>query len=153
MKLLLDTHVLVWLLEDSSRISDAVYAQLQRAANEDQLLVSAITPWEIAMLTSKGRLKLDREVDEWLDVALGLPGIHLVPFSPTIAVASTRLPGEIHADPADRILLATTRHLDATIVTADRRLLNCGGQGFAKCLAPDKSVPDRAGSDKLTANE
>ncbi len=136
MKLLLDTHVLVWLLEDSSRISEAIYTQLQQAASEDQLLVSAITPWEIGLLTAQGRLKLKREVLEWLEAALGLPGIHLAPLSPAIAVASTRLPGEIHSDPADRILLATARHTDATLVTADQQLLDYSAQGFVKCMPP-----------------
>lgn len=136
MKLLLDTHVLIWQLEDSSRISDAVYAEMQKSANEDQLLVSAITPWEIALLTAKGRLKLKREVDEWLEAALGLPGIHLEALSPSIAVASSRLPGQIHGDPADRILVATARHTDATLVTADRELLGYAAQGFVKCMAP-----------------
>ncbi|HEV2322767.1 MAG TPA: type II toxin-antitoxin system VapC family toxin [Terracidiphilus sp.] len=136
MKLLLDTHVLVWLLEDSTRISDAAYAQLQQAANEDQLLVSAITPWEIALLDAKGRVKLTREVGDWLDAALGLPGIHLEPLSPAIAVASTRLPGDIHGDPADRILVATARHVDATLVTADQQLLTYAAQGFLKCMPP-----------------
>lgn len=136
MKLLLDTHVLVWQLEDSSRISDAVYEQLQQAANEEQLLVSAITPWEIALFDVKGRLKLAREVKEWLEAALGLPGIHLEPLSPAIAVASTRLPGQIHGDPADRILVATARHTDATLVTADRELLEYAAQGYVKCIPP-----------------
>lgn len=136
MKLLLDTHILVWLLQDSDRISGAVHPVLQQAADEEQLFVSAITPWEIAILTAKGRLRLNRDVGEWIDAALALPGILLQPLSPAIAVASTRLPGQIHPDPADRILLATARHLDATLVTADRRLLNYAAQGFARCLAP-----------------
>ena len=136
MKLLLDTHVLVWLLEDSHRISDRTHSHLQQAADKDLLFVSAITPWEIAMLTAKGRLRLNRDVAEWLDAALSLPGIHLEPLSPAIAVASTRLPWEVHADPADRILLATARHLSAVLVTADQRLLDYAAQGFAKCFAP-----------------
>lgn len=136
MKLLLDTHVLVWLLEGSTRISDAVRKRLRQAANEDRLLVSAITPWEIALLTAKGRLKLSREVNEWLEAALSLPGIHLEPLLPAIAVASTRLPGQIHGDPADRILVATARHTDAALVTADRELLEYAAQGYVKCIPP-----------------
>jgi PIN domain nuclease of toxin-antitoxin system len=136
MKLLLDTHVLVWMLEGSSRISHAVRAQLKEAAHEDQLLVSAITPWEIALLNVKGRLKLTREVSDWLDAALALPGIHLEPLSPAIAAASTRLPGEIHGDPADLILVATARHVDAVLVTADQQLLDYAAQGFVKCMPP-----------------
>jgi PIN domain nuclease of toxin-antitoxin system len=134
--LLLDTHVLVWLLEDSSRIADPLHAQIQQAADMDQLFVSAITPWEIAMLVTKGRLRLSQDVADWLHAALSLPGIHLQPLSPTIAVASTRLPWEAHPDPADRILIATARHLDATLITADGQILAYGARGFLKCLAP-----------------
>lgn len=136
MKLLLDTHILVWLMEGSSRLSFAVREQVKQAANEDQLLVSAITPWEIALLAAKGRLKLARDVRDWLDAALALPGIHLEPLSPAIAVASTRLPGGIHGDPADRILVATARHVDATLLTADQQLLDYSAQGFVKCMPP-----------------
>jgi PIN domain nuclease of toxin-antitoxin system len=136
MRTLLDTHILVWLLEDSVRIGESVHAQIQQAADEDSLFVSAITPWEIAMLVAKGRLRLGQDVAEWLKAALSLPGIRLEPLSPVIAVASTRLPWEVHPDPADRILLATARQLDATLVTADERILEYGAQGFLKCLAP-----------------
>jgi PIN domain nuclease of toxin-antitoxin system len=135
MKILLDTHVLVWLLEDSERIGEPVHAQIQQAADEDSLFVSAITPWEIAMLAARGRLRLGQDVAEWLEAALSLPGIRLEALSPTIAVASTRLPWEVHPDPADRILLATARHLDATLITADGKMLEYGAKGFVKCVA------------------
>ena len=59
---LLDTHVLVWLLSGSARLSAQARPFLQQAAQDNALLVSAITPWEIAMLVSKGRLTLDRDV-------------------------------------------------------------------------------------------
>ncbi|MDQ5917640.1 MAG: hypothetical protein QG660_751, partial [Pseudomonadota bacterium] len=59
-------------------------------------------------------------------------------LSPEIAVASTRLPGEIHADPADRIIVATARHLGATLVTADGLLLAYGAAGHMKFLDAQK---------------
>jgi PIN domain nuclease of toxin-antitoxin system len=135
MRILLDTHALVWLLEDSEHIGDPVHAQIQQAADEDALFVSAITPWEIAMLVAKGRLRLGQDVNEWISAALSLPGIRLEPLSPAIAVAGTRLPWEVHPDSADRILLATARHLDATLITADGKMLDYGAQGFVKCIA------------------
>jgi PIN domain nuclease of toxin-antitoxin system len=65
----------------------------------------------------------------WMRDALALPGVHLVPLEPEIAVESTRLPFEMHPDPADRILVSTVRHLGATLVTADRALLEFARQG------------------------
>jgi PIN domain nuclease of toxin-antitoxin system len=132
--LLLDTHVLIWLLRDAEQISEPVYEQIQRAADADMVVVSAITPWEIALLVSKRKITLEVDVQEWIDAALELPGVRLEPLSPAIAVASTRLPWEMHPDPADRILVATARHLGATLVTADQLLLRHGSDGWLRCL-------------------
>lgn len=129
---LLDTHALVWLLEGNERLGEASRSLIRRAAHDDALYLSAISPWEIAMLVSKGRLPLDRDVGEWLQAALALPGIRLEPLSPEIAIASTRLPGEIHPDPADRIITATARHLGALLVTEDRLLLDYSSFGYVK---------------------
>lgn len=131
---LLDTHVLIWLVAGSSRLGSRSRSFIQEAAQDNILLVSAITPWEIAMLVSKGRLVLDREVGEWIAVALALPGIRLTPLSPEVTIASTRLSGTIHADPADRILAATSRHLNAILVTEDQRLLDYGAAGHLRTL-------------------
>ena len=136
MRILLDTHVLVWLLNDSAKISGRVYSQIEKAASQDDLFVSAITPWEIAMLVAKSRLRFNRDVGEWLDNALSLPGVQLAPLSQAVAVASTRLPWPVHPDPADRILLASARHLNATLISADQHMLDYGAQGHIKCLAP-----------------
>lgn len=131
---LLDTHVLVWLLSGNSRLGTQARGFIQQAAKDNVLLVSAITPWEIAMLVSKGRLTLDRDVGEWVAFALALPGLRLSPLSPEVAVASTRLPGAIHPDPADRIITATARHVNAVLVTEDQRLLDYGAAGHLRTL-------------------
>lgn len=131
---LLDTHALVWLLAGSDRLGGVARRAIQAATGEDGLFVSAISPWEIAMLVSKGRLVLDRDVGEWVRAALELPGIRLEPLSPEVAVATTRLPGDIHADPADRIIAATARHLGAILITDDQLLLDYGNAGHLKAL-------------------
>lgn len=132
---LLDTHVLVWLVVGDTRLRLAARRRIDAAAQEQQLWVSAITPWEIGMLVAKGRLVLDRDVMDWLQAVLALPGIRLAPLEPTLAVASTRLPGELHGDPADRLIVATARHLGATLVTADASLLTYGRLGHLSVLA------------------
>ena len=75
------------------------------------------------MLVAKGRLHLALEVGTWVDRALALPGVALLPVEPAIAVDSVRLPGEFHADPADRLIAATARHWPATLLTADQAIL------------------------------
>ena len=133
--LLLDTHALVWLAVGDARLSAAARKRIESAAQHQQLWVSAITPWEIGMLVAKGRLVLDRDVMDWVAAALALPGIRLAPLDPAVAVASTRLPGELHADPADRLIVATARHLGATLVTADAALLSYGRRRHVGVLA------------------
>jgi len=132
--LLLDTHVLVWLMFGDHRLREQGRDAIRRACREDRVLVSAITPWEIGILVSKKRIDLYRDVMDWVRDALSLPGVSLVPLSAEIAVGSTRLPWEMHADPADRILVATARNLGATLVTADRALLNMAGNGHFAAL-------------------
>lgn len=136
--LLLDTHVFVWLLAGNERLGTQARLVIEQAAEADQLYLSAISPWEIAMLVSKGRLILEQDVGEWMDAALALPGIRLVPLLPNISVASTRLPGSLHADPADRIIVATARHLAASLLTADGLLLNYGEAGYMKVLSAEQ---------------
>jgi PIN domain nuclease of toxin-antitoxin system len=97
--------------------------------------VSAITPWEISILVAKGRLVLARDVQDWVDAVLALPGVRLAPLTPVIAVASTRLQGELRGDPADRLIVATARHLGAALVTADQALLRYAEAGHVQAVA------------------
>ena len=102
---------------------------IRKSSRVERLLVSAITPWEIGVLAAKGRIELHQDTMGWVRSALALPGMKLAALEPEITVESTRLPWEMHADPADRILVATARHLGATLVTADEALLEMARQG------------------------
>ena len=116
-------------------MSEPIFAAIEAAADADRVVVSAITPWEIGLLVAKKKIDLGMDVQGWVNLALGMHGLRLTPLSPKVAVDSTRLPFEIHPDPADRILTATARHLGATLVTADRLLLQYGERGFFSYLA------------------
>lgn len=131
---LLDTHVWVWLLDGSDKLGPKARKAIQRSLAEEAVLLSAISPWEVAMLVAKGRLALDRDVGEWIDAALALPGLRLEPLLPEISVASTRLPGTLHADPADRIIAATVRNRGSVLMTDDRLLLEYGRAGNIKVI-------------------
>lgn len=132
---LLDTHALVWLVAGDERLRLDARRCIEAAAQKQQLWVSAITPWEIGMLVAKGRLVLDRDVMDWVRAAMALPGIRLASLDPAVSVASTRLPVELHGDPADRLIVATARHLGATLVTADAALLAYGQLGHLGVLS------------------
>ena len=131
----LDTHALVWLLGGDRRLGPRSRELIARAAEQGDVSFSAISAWEIAMLVAKGRLELDRDVLDWLEAAARLPGLGVTPLSTAIAVGSTRLPGELHGDPADRLIVATARHLGAALVTADRALLGYAASGHLEAQA------------------
>ena len=125
--LLLDTHVLVWLVFGEAMLGPQAKQAIVEASGTDRVRISAITPWEIGVLVSKKCIDLRQDALAWMRSALALPGVRLTPMSPEVAIASTRLPWDIHSDPADRVLAATARHLGAVLVTADQRLLNYAG--------------------------
>ena len=132
--LLLDTHTLVWSMTDNPKLGSTAQEAIRLAYREKRARISAITPWELALLASKNRLNLGKDVLEWIREALAVPSVTLVPLEPEIAVASTRLPFDMHPDPTDRILVATARHLGATLVTADQALLDFSVKGHFKTL-------------------
>lgn len=124
--LLLDTHALVWLLEGSRRLGREARRMADVAAREESLLVSAITFWEVAMMTQRRRLELSQPVTEWRRKALGL-GITEVPVTGDIGILATELDG-LPADAADRIIAASARAREATLLTADANILRWKGE-------------------------
>lgn len=133
---LLDTHVLIWLvLGDSDRLSPALVERLEEAAARAPLLISAVSAWEVSLAASRGRVTLGMDARQWVQSVFSRPVFEGVALSHTAALESAVLPGELHADPADRFLVATARELQATLVTRDRRLLAYGAQGHLRVLA------------------
>ncbi len=128
--ILIDTHVLIWLVHGNPRLGMKARAAIDRAAAAGALHISSITPWEIAMLDQKGRLSLGKDVSVWIKEALDLPGVQLTPFLPSIAVDSVRLPAAAPADPADRIIIASARHLGVGLLSADKPILRYGRAGY-----------------------
>lgn len=132
--LVLDTHVLLWLVRGASELPRRTWHQIHRAADRDDVVISVIAIWEVALLVRKGRLNLGAATRDWAARALSHPGVRLAPLTPEIVIDSEELPGMIHGDPADRILIATARALDATLVTRDRLILDYGAQGHVDVL-------------------
>ncbi|MBD2627368.1 type II toxin-antitoxin system VapC family toxin [Trichormus variabilis] len=122
--ILLDTHIWLWLLHDPSQLSEPAQAVIQSEENQNGLLVSAISVWEVAVKSSLGKLVLPLPVDEWYQLAQSHSGVVIEPLSPIDAIASTQLPDDFHKDPADRILVAIARRYEISIVTCDAKILN-----------------------------
>jgi len=126
----LDTHVWIWLMEGlKSELSDATVRVIEEAGSRSELALAAISVWELGMLEARGRITLSRSIDEWVRAALTAPGLRLVDLTPEVAVESTRLPGNPHGDPADRMIIATTRVLGGTLITCDEQILSYGAGG------------------------
>ncbi len=93
------------------------------SAEQTGLGVSAISCWGVAKLVERGRLTLPCPVFDWIQQALAYPGVRLIELSPRISVESTQLPATFHRDPADQIIVATFRILDAPLVTVDSKIV------------------------------
>jgi PIN domain nuclease of toxin-antitoxin system len=129
-KLVLDTHVWLWLMMGSAQLSKSFRQAIEQSQKVHGVLVSAISIWEIGMLAERKRIQLDMDTLDWVLQALDFPGMRLVQISPKIAIQSTRLPGTVHGDPADRLLIATAHEENAVLVTCDEKILHYGEDKF-----------------------
>jgi len=118
-KYLLDTHTWIWCHLHPERLSRRVKRLVENPERYEEMLLSAISVWELCKLLQKGRVILSSEPEEWLASAFVMPKFRLVPLSPQIAYHSTVLPGSFSSDPSDEIIVATAREEDATILTKD----------------------------------
>ena len=126
MRYLLDTHVLLWWVAAPARLSEAQREVVNAAGEQEPLLVSDISLWEIATLAALGRIRLEMPLRSWLEAATAPPLVERTGITPAIAAEVATLPASFHRDPADRILVATARVLNATLLTADRRIAEAG---------------------------
>ena len=133
-KALLDTHAFIWLMLGSHELSDQNIKKIERYAQAQALYISAISLWEVAMLVKKGRIILHQPCLQWLEQALETPGLFLENISSLIAVESSSLPGEFHGDPADRLIVATARSLQAHLITRDSKILHYAKSGHVLCI-------------------
>ena len=122
--LLLDTHVWVWSVEgDGRRVGRRTRQLLLRAQARDAIRVSPVTVFEVGALHTLGRIRLTLAVDQWVRQSLDAPGVRIAEVTPPVALDAGHIPRSALADPLDRLLVATARHLAATFVTADDGIL------------------------------
>lgn len=136
MAVVLDTHALIWLVDGREGLfSPATLHRIDDAARRNEVLVPAIVFWEIAMLEVRGRIQLSKSCSAWCEQVQATPGIRIVPLTSSISIDSTRLPGDFHGDPADRMIVATARAENATLLTNDRKILDYAVTGGVKAIA------------------
>lgn len=119
MVILLDTHVVLWLVKDRRLLSRPADRAVRASSRR---LLADVSLREVALLSHQGRVTLDRDTAEWLDEAVTQLDLEVVPISPRIAARSTRVAQNFHGDPADQLIAATAIELDVPLITADERL-------------------------------
>jgi len=122
MKYLLDTHTWIWWHMNPSKLSKKVKQLISKTEKYDELLLSAISPWEFSKLIEKNKIGISCNPEDWFSTALKMHKFRLVALSPSIAYRSTVLPQPFHSDPGDQIIVATAREENAIILTKDKRI-------------------------------
>jgi len=120
--IVLDTHIWIWWVDNPGKLTHKQIQFIEDNEN-DGILISRISCWEVAKLVENNRLQLNRPIIDWLEDAVSYPGITLVELSNDIIVESTQLPGKFHKDPADQLIVATSRILDIPLITNDKKIL------------------------------
>lgn len=124
--IVLDTHTLLWMDRDDPALGPFARRLIEEAWRVGEVAVSAISFWETAMLALRERIVLPLSATEWRSELLQA-GIREIVLDGRIAIIATQLEN-IHRDPADRFIVATSLQLGATLLTADERILGWGSE-------------------------
>lgn len=134
---LLDTHTWLWVQQRATaEVSTGFFSEAEEWQRLGRAYISTISVLEIARLVADGDLELGMSVERFLEEGTRDSGLQLLPLTVQILIESTRLPGEIHRDPADRILVATAREHGMSLVTRDKPLLKYAQQGHLNARKP-----------------
>jgi PIN domain nuclease of toxin-antitoxin system len=133
-RLLLDTCAIIWIA-----LREPVRHEVRQALREAWdagrgVSVSPISAWELGLLTARGKLPATQSAAAIFGDLLATPGVKVEALTPSVLIDASFLPGQLHRDPADRILITTARALDLTLVTRDEAILNYGAQGHVRAL-------------------
>jgi PIN domain nuclease of toxin-antitoxin system len=124
MKLLLDTHIWLWSVLEPTRLARRIASAIDNS--ENQLWLSPISVWELLMLTRKGRVKLDEDAVSWARRTVEQLQLHEAPLTFDVALETFTL-NLAHSDPSDRLIAASAKVFDLTLVTADQKLIVAPG--------------------------
>lgn len=119
---ILDTHAWIWWVDHDRRLGRAVLRRLDDLPPADRPYVCDISLWEVAMLVERRRLSFGVSLEEWLAAAAHPLSVQLIDIDSQIAAEVARLPETFQRDPADRLIVATSRVRRTPLLTHDRRI-------------------------------
>ena len=120
--IVLDTHTLIWWVTNDAALSKKAKTAIERERAGGEIIVSAISAWEIAMLVKRETIAFSMDVENCLATVQQIPGVRFAPVDVDVSLKSVQLPGEFHKDPADRLIVATARKFAAPLVTKDLKI-------------------------------
>ena len=133
--LLLDTHVWLWYSRgDRARLSTGVFGLLEQSGVSRGLVVSVVSLRELGILEVRGRLRFEIAFTAWVSEAIRRTRVRVASLEPDVSVLSTRLPGLVHRDPWDQLLIATALYYDWMLVTRDRAILDYARAGHVRAV-------------------
>ena len=132
--IVIDTHVLVWLAQEDRRLGRAARDVIEAARATDGVMIPAIVSWETAMLADKERLVLGVETSLWFTNIVATGGFRWAALTSEIGIDAGTLPGNIHGDPGDRLIIATARHLGFPVLTGDQKILRYAAAGHVNAV-------------------
>ena len=132
--LLLDTHLFIWLMNGDISIPVKIRKLINQSILETKVYLSIISCWEIAMLERKKRITFTSPSQDWMENSIKRSGIQILPLTPDICVESCNLPDGFYEDPADRMIVASARIEDLTLITRDEGILKYAKQHYVKAL-------------------
>lgn len=124
MRLLLDTHIWLWSLGEPGNLGRRVARELEKSANE--LWLSPLSIWEVLLLHEKGNLAINTPFEDWVRYSVAKSSLREAPLTHEVAIEAYNVKLK-HRDPVDRLLVATAKIFDLTLVTADRKLISVEG--------------------------
>jgi len=125
-RVLLDTHILIYWVADPQQLSPAQSHAVATISPRDPAIVADISLWEVALLATSGRLRLSVPVRDWLSKATAPPLVRVAEISPQVAGAVGDLSDWKHRDPADRLITATAQVFGAALLTNDTAIRESG---------------------------
>ena len=136
--LLLDTCAVIW-LANGEPLPPAALSAIIAAGLSNSIFVSTASAWELNLLSRpkpghQPAVRCLPDAETWFATFMAGPGIKAAPVTPALTVEAFNLPGDFHADPINRLIVATARHLDIPIVTSDPKMLGYAAEGYVRVI-------------------